>query len=283
MANTKSSGCGCQTDRQGSNPNVVDQLRSKGAGCKVLQSDRLHAKVYLFSDAAVIGSSNASANGLALQGAELTHWDEANILVLNEDTLAEIRSWMDTLTTRRIEKDDIERAKEKWDKRRRDAAIPTDRSNTVLQALRNEPEQFKNKNAYLVIYFDDLSDEAYERQVALQEKYGSDQIGIFEDWEELPKEGVLLCFEATRRSFIWYNIWCRSGESLDHRLDENGNTVQIVRRANDVFGLEADGESTEWRNICRQVVSRVNGARSKEAIFVSLYKLIEWGIVSPAG
>jgi hypothetical protein len=65
----------CNLSMGGTNPAVIRSLRTTHGAPTVRQNDRLHAKVYLFAHAAVIGSSNASANGLALEGSELTHWD----------------------------------------------------------------------------------------------------------------------------------------------------------------------------------------------------------------
>ena len=76
---------------RGSEATVVCNLRSGGTNPKgirsmidakvqVSQCDNLHGKVYLFDNVVVIGSSNASANGLSLQGAEISGWHEANVL-----------------------------------------------------------------------------------------------------------------------------------------------------------------------------------------------------------
>lgn len=257
----------CNLSLGGTNPDVITRLQTVPSARTVTQNDRLHAKVYLFENAAVIGSSNASANGLALEGAELTHWDEANILVTDKATLENIRSWMDRLETRPITEQDLARAQDRWKKRRSYAPIPGD---TVLQVLHKDPEKFKDRNAYLVIYFEALSEEAVAFEENLQKQYHTDRVEIFEAWPGLPQEGVLLRFGATPRSFRFDKIWRRKPEFSDDALDD-GTTIQIVWEEEDVFGLTLERqEMAEWKRICRQIVGE-NGR--DDAILMSLYDL----------
>lgn len=56
--------------------------------------DRLHAKVFIGRDRAVVASANVSINGLALEGAETASWIEAGIVTEDIDA---IRDWFDDL------------------------------------------------------------------------------------------------------------------------------------------------------------------------------------------
>lgn len=55
----------CNLRMGGTNPDEIERLMTEGV--EVRQADDLHAKVYLFDQAVVIGSSNASSNGLSFQ------------------------------------------------------------------------------------------------------------------------------------------------------------------------------------------------------------------------
>ncbi|MCA6122117.1 phospholipase D family protein [Bradyrhizobium sp. WSM 1704] len=72
----------CNLKMGGSNPEAIKALLE--AGINVLQSDHLHGKVYLFDNEAILGSSNASANGLSFQDGEVRGWHEANVLIESE-------------------------------------------------------------------------------------------------------------------------------------------------------------------------------------------------------
>jgi hypothetical protein len=52
----------CNLKSGGTNPNEIRELWK--ANINPLQCDKLHGKVYLFDDCVIIGSSNASSNGL---------------------------------------------------------------------------------------------------------------------------------------------------------------------------------------------------------------------------
>jgi phosphatidylserine/phosphatidylglycerophosphate/cardiolipin synthase-like enzyme len=58
---------------------------------------RLHAKVYIFPDCAIVGSANPSANGLALEHTEATSWHEVCTVISDKGDLKELRQWFDRL------------------------------------------------------------------------------------------------------------------------------------------------------------------------------------------
>jgi hypothetical protein len=57
------------------NPDEVESLIGFFGDDRVLTLDGLHAKVWLTEHGAIVGSSNASANGLGLEGDELASLD----------------------------------------------------------------------------------------------------------------------------------------------------------------------------------------------------------------
>lgn len=57
----------------------LQELQSQGGKVEVRTDPRLHGKVYLTQDQAILGSSNASSNGLVVEGPSISGWAEANI------------------------------------------------------------------------------------------------------------------------------------------------------------------------------------------------------------
>jgi phosphatidylserine/phosphatidylglycerophosphate/cardiolipin synthase-like enzyme len=108
----------------GTNPAEIRALMN--AGVHVSQSDILHAKVYLFDNQVIIGSSNASANGLSLQGGETSGWIEANVFCDEAAFCQKASRWFAKLTTQIITEDDLKNAEEIWLRRRANiqVAIP---------------------------------------------------------------------------------------------------------------------------------------------------------------
>lgn len=100
----------CNLAMGGTNPHEIEKLR-KLSGVEVRQCDTLHAKIYKFSDAAMVGSSNVSANGLSFEGPLVKSWHEANLVTTDEKTLVGITNWIDALPTQEIDDGDLELAK----------------------------------------------------------------------------------------------------------------------------------------------------------------------------
>jgi hypothetical protein len=107
----------CNLGTGGTNPYEIQHLVEQGHS--VRQNDRLHAKVYIGGGSAVVGSANASANGLGLEDVQQARRIEAAILI--EDAAA-ISDWFERLwsdpQTREVDKNDISAAIAIWEVRR---------------------------------------------------------------------------------------------------------------------------------------------------------------------
>ncbi len=82
----------CNLRLGGTNPDEIRALL--GADIAVKHSDVLHAKVYRFDDKAVVGSANASANGLGREGLA-AWWNEVGAVVEAAPDLAAIDAWFE--------------------------------------------------------------------------------------------------------------------------------------------------------------------------------------------
>lgn len=97
----------CNLKTGGTNPSVIERLQAAGAA--VQQHDKLHAKVYIGGNKALVASANASINGLGLQGREQAVWLEAGSFVDSEAASAWFEEiWSDS---RLILPEDIENAR----------------------------------------------------------------------------------------------------------------------------------------------------------------------------
>lgn len=242
----------CNLALGGSNPAVIKALAAMSPLVSVQQSDRLHAKVYLFDDAAIIGSSNASANGLSFEGAETTHWHEANILVDDPTVLGDIRKWMAELQKSKITSNDLRLAQARWNDRRRMTPVI---GRTVLEALKDDPDQFKDRKIYFVITVGSLSEKGNAFRDDLQKNhYKTDRVDVFEDWPELPKNGILLCFGIYGNTVVYDYVWERLPQYPDHDLGD-GTTGQVVWEVdNNRFPIQ--GDVNAWKKICRRIIDK---------------------------
>lgn len=131
----------CNLDSGACNPHEIRKAIDVAGTDRVLSDPRLHAKVYWTPAGAVLGSSNASTNGLAVEEG-MGGWAEANVLIEDPDILVEIGAWFKTRRASAyvIGEDDLIRAEEVW-KRRNSAAPSGARLTTdLMTAFRQTPD-----------------------------------------------------------------------------------------------------------------------------------------------
>jgi hypothetical protein len=183
----------CNLRMGGTNPDEIEKLM-KLENVTVVQSDRLHGKVYRFNDSALLGSANASANGLCFEGKELHGWHEANIITSNSNVLEKIDIWVSRLESRPVSKQDLEDAKNVWVSRRSSSLNSSNAADDIHNWLLSGLSAFDGRPVFLVAYCDDnLTDEAIAISEIATAQYGQG-IDWFEDWPLLPKDGILVSF-----------------------------------------------------------------------------------------
>lgn len=154
----------CNLDSGACNPSELRRIRAL-PGITLKSHPSLHAKVYWTPQAAVIGSSNASANGLALEGDAAGGWREANVRLDGAAMLDDIVTWFDTLFVQgnAILDEDLERAEEVWKARVKMAPTGTRLVGDLIAAFTNAPAHPVWRQVRLAYWMDDLSekDEAW--------------------------------------------------------------------------------------------------------------------------
>jgi hypothetical protein len=149
----------CNLDHPGCNPFVIEELRKHKV--RVRTHRRLHAKLYATDAAAIVGSSNASTNGLTVEGKEAQGWVELNVASSEAGfvagVLAEFESLWDSDETVRVRAVDIKRAKARRAKLPPFRALFEDDLG-LFEAVRKMPVAFAD--VYLAVYDDDLSKNA---------------------------------------------------------------------------------------------------------------------------
>lgn len=272
----------CNLSTGGTNPHVIESMIADGksdASITVCQNDRLHAKVYLFDNFAIVGSSNASTNGLALERGELTHWSEANILIEDQSTLNSLRAWMRDLRRWEITDSDMRLAREAWKARRSSIRLPHDRSKTVLEALRFESASLAALKIYVAIYHDDLSEEGEKARTEIQKEWNNKKVDVFEDWRALPAEGILLSFLLRTEHFEFEGAWQRRGTAQDRKAAQEKNSLQVVWKVGDVFGkvpVRKD-EMQNWHDICQLALQGQPTRKQGQALCLPLMDILSKG------
>lgn len=278
----------CNLEAGGTNPAVIAALLKMkvpgGGHLSVQQNDRLHAKVYLFDDFAIVGSSNASTNGLAFEGGELSHWFEANICVRDEAVLASIRTWMGELVGRDINPADLKRARAAWAARRSIMRMPRDISSTVLEALRFEPDSLAKLPLFLTVYHDQLSEEGAKVEGEVRKQLHSTAVGVFENWKNLPDLGLLITFKFASGRYEDDGTWERRGRDED-RVGLKKVRYQVAWEVDRAYGKTPVGEAEHsvWSDICKAAVrDKATKKEPKPDICISLQDVLAKGYLPAA-
>ena len=209
----------CNLGSGATNPSVIDSLRSI-EGVVLKQHDRLHAKVVVGSKRALVGSANFSSNGLNLEGAELSGWQEAGLLTSDPLQIGNIRKWFDALweESREIKDSDLAEARLKWEQRRTARPKHSHPSSSGFSLGSLQRSELADRRVFVAIYGDWLSDEAkgayrtYEKQLTDQRTTKSVKLPtIYENWPELPKEAQLLdIYYGPRGALRCYGAFTRT-------------------------------------------------------------------------
>ena len=102
------------------NPAEVEALR--GLGVRVKTLDRLHAKVWISGHDVIVGSANASRNGLPREDEQGTNANvEAAVLSQDPSLASELTGWFETqwCASTEIEERHLDHARQLWNRRQR--------------------------------------------------------------------------------------------------------------------------------------------------------------------
>jgi hypothetical protein len=178
----------CNLAHGGTNPDAIRELQ-KLTGAEVRQLSNLHAKVVVTDTQVIVGSANASANGLGFEGGELTGWRELGVVSREEHVRADAAAWFaeQWQAAQDITTADLLVASVRWKARRRVRIQPA-AAGTLLEQT---SESQLDGRYYLVVYREGLSHRALEslkeHQATLGEIAGSgkpSKLDLYESWED---------------------------------------------------------------------------------------------------
>ncbi|WP_238120786.1 MULTISPECIES: phospholipase D family protein [unclassified Xanthobacter] len=218
----------CNLDSGGCNPAALKSIMSTLPPARVHSHPRLHAKVYWTPDRAIVGSSNASANGLAVEGNVARSWAEANILISDRRLLQEIEDWFNRrLDEARIITDhDLSLAQSLWDYRSRAAAPGVALCGDLLQAYAQAPDHPSWRRVRVALWSAGISKEGKKEATALiNENSTLSQFAQYEGWtkEFYPDDYILDFYVKNGKSKFSgiYIIEYHRGKTINFATERN--------------------------------------------------------------
>ncbi|WP_421865075.1 phospholipase D-like domain-containing protein [Parvibaculum sp.] len=197
-------------------PKEIRELLNVGVEVRTL--DGMHAKVWLCGNFLLVGSANASANGLAFGQSTTSKNVEAGILIESPSSSKKALEWFEQLSRRSLIVDEnmICEAEELWNYNRQNGLRLS--TSSLIGRLQDKNYNASIKNARLVVYRpEELSKESkrtFEKNVKGKAAYSENDLRYgppyYEDdsnWDVAPGT-VILDFQAAARKVIEYGgIW----------------------------------------------------------------------------
>lgn len=175
----------CNLDSGACNPAEISRLI--GLKAKVRSNPRLHGKVYWTPDAVIIGSSNASSNGLVVEGADSAGWSEANILSFDVTMIQASGEWIKQQWDAgyNIEQKHLSAASALWASRKRAAPPGARLEQSLLNAFNAAPDHVAWKQVKVAVWSKDLSARATHELKDFQVRdVAFSKYGAYEQWHD---------------------------------------------------------------------------------------------------
>jgi hypothetical protein len=163
---------------------------------KVRTLSRLHAKTYIGKSRMVVGSANASSNGLGFQGSELSGWREACTVIDVAEPVMAARQWFEARWSEGTDLSEriIKKAEAAWATARRRAH---GLANSTASKVEAETAMSLDGAPIYVDVTDenpDISDREFQQGLRQNGLTRSGDIDFYQDWASMPKDALLLTF-----------------------------------------------------------------------------------------
>jgi hypothetical protein len=247
-------------------PDEILRLQNLLGKSRVLKRDRLHAKVWLTDQGAIVGSSNISANGLGWEGDDELHGSiEANVIVDDTVTLSAIRSWFESEVmtgATEITKEDFKEAHRRHKHHRITRPHPHSNRGSLLDAIRLDPAAFADRDFIVWIYSQGTQSAEAGRIIAAEQR--ARQNHTIEAWEDVigpipPAGALVLDFDLatrTRRASL-DGLWQTLHDDPLVKKSKNGN-VLLCRPVKKLLGLPL-GDRKSWEKAATKAAADGNG------------------------
>ncbi|MBP2315476.1 phospholipase D family protein [Azospirillum soli] len=249
----------CNLDTGGTNPGEARRLLDIPRAA-VRTNPRLHAKVWWTDKAVILGSANASANGLSFEGAELSGWIEANVLSTDKALIKAVGRWFDNEVwdagSRPIKNRDLQQATDLWKLRRRQRPH-VGRGQSLLDELLTNPDAFRDRGDLIAVYGPGrMSEKEEELHAEAKEQRHDSKLDAYAGWQDVAVPGACVVdfrsyqnkrLPSLRGIFRFLND--------DPIFSGEGNSIALCHKVRDVrgFGLPKD-DHPRWADL----ISRLN-------------------------
>jgi len=246
----------CNLESGATNPAIIEAFHGK-ANIQLKTHPKLHSKVFLTSECMIIGSANASANGMSLEDSELNGWIEAGLAVDDPVSINDAHDWFKRLwgskESQYVEELDPSKLKtieNAWKRQRGTREKPPALPRTsLLDALKTDPDRFKDSKLIIVITREDASDDAKKAFAQIMKTSpvkGESNVDFYEDMIELPPDHFIIdLYYGPRRGFGFFGLFKTPDPPMTHRFrydDGDYGEITLCAKLPSIDGMTISGE-----------------------------------------
>ena len=269
----------CNLTMGGTNPNVIEDLQAMGFQIK--HNPTLHSKVYWTDSGVVVGSANASVNGLSLEGRDQDGWLEAAIFSDRKSEINTIQQYVDEIWNQSspISPQDMEKAHARW---RRRHPFPTARNNlTFIEALMQGRFSGRSHQIYIQVDQQEIADwnDAMTQAEELHNQHIELQGLNLQPWEgypEIPRNQYIVDYwYRPPDPFSFQGIWRTLPEHYDDPPAANGSMYQFAYNVNaGEIGMTRD-QQNQMTQITQCVVANHLEWLEEQGCCIALEQLLD--------
>jgi hypothetical protein len=273
----------CNLTMGGTNPRIIEDFRKKGFLVK--HNPHLHSKVYWTDKGVVVGSANASANGLSLEGIDQRGWLEAAFFTNRPSEIDTVGKYVGEIWAKsdQITSIDLKKAWKSWRDRR--PPPPPCSGMTFVDALQRGRFTDKQQRIHISIdvvpftgkqrrYIDTQAGELQEQLVELKGR----RVDAWMEWRDIPRKEYIVDFFLGPRGGLGFDgVW----KTLPKRCDRtrSGATYQFAYRVNvREIGMTAS-QCKQMKDAIQCIVrnhpSELSGDLSEEGCWIGMGRLLE--------
>lgn len=181
----------CNLLSGGCNPGEIKKLKSI-IGDNIITNNNIHAKVYLTDKGAVLGSSNASTNGLGIEGSKSEVLNEMNIKIENVDKIEYLENWYNYIesNSRKITKSDFDTAKFLYGKLKNSFPL---KGGSIVELAASDPSEFEGRDVAVWVWNrPEASDSAYRHFEIEKQNRKNDELTFYEECGNLKPGSIII-------------------------------------------------------------------------------------------
>lgn len=146
---------------------------------------------------------------------------------------------------------DLVQAQETWSRRRRIGfARQTSKAPDLLSAISSSPDQFTGRRIYLTVDSLQRSPASEAKLKAERERqHGGEELDCWEDWDAMPNDATFVAFWRGPRGGVRFEGYFYSPPQRREVVNEEGVTLQLIDKLNDIDGIKRVGDLARWVQI----------------------------------